>query len=193
MPSAATSPTCVLLLLLEDTADVRRGRSNAAVERGDQADTGSGELPQRHGAAGHHRGVEFGNDGSYELDAVDICINNLHEKRRCKREAGLEGLIGLLEGFIPIDKVDYRYLTIFYRCRASIDKGSTREAVLAYRAIGLLALNVATSADSSMEILTNTLHLHALVKTLRTLSDTAAKVVAAIDCLAAVIFAHSLK
>jgi hypothetical protein len=84
-----------------------------------------------------------------------------------------------------MDKVDYRYLTIFYRCRASIDKGSAGEAVLAYRAIGLLALNVGASADCSMEILTNTLHLHALVKTLRTPSDgAAAKVVAAIDCLA---------
>ncbi|KAM0878580.1 hypothetical protein ACQ4PT_034776 [Festuca glaucescens] len=133
---------------------------------------------------------ESGNDGSHELDAVDICINNLHEKRRCKREAGLEGLIGLLEGFIPTDKVDYRYLTIFYRCRTSIDKGSAGEAVLAYRTIGLLALNVGASADCSMEILTNTLHLHALVKTLRTPSAAAAaKVVAAIDCLAAVTFA----
>jgi hypothetical protein len=119
---------------------------------------------------------------------VDICINNLHEKRRCKREAGLEGLITLLERFMPMDTIDYRYLTVFSRCRASIDKGAAREALLAYRAIGLLALTVGASADCSREILINTLHLPALVKTLRDSSDSA-KVVAALDCLAAVTLA----
>jgi hypothetical protein len=119
---------------------------------------------------------------------VDICINNLHEKRRCKREAGLEGLIVLLERFMPMDTIDYRYLTVFSRCRASIEKGAAREALLAYRAIGLLALTVGASADCSKEILINTLHLPALVKTLRDSSD-AAKVVAALDCLAAVTLA----
>jgi hypothetical protein len=113
------------------------------------------------------------------------CLINLREHTN-----KLEGLISLLEGFMPMDTVDYRYLTIFYRCRASIDKGSAGEAILAYRTIGLLALNVGASADCSMEILTNTLHLSALVKTLRTPSAAAAtKVVAAIDCLAIVTFA----
>lgn len=97
---------------------------------------------------------------------MDRCINNLHEKRRSKREAGLEGLVGLLEGFILMDRVDYRCLTIFFRCRASLNTGSAREAFLAYRAIGLLALTIGDNPDCSKEILTSTLQLPTLMKTL---------------------------
>lgn len=122
------------------------------------------------------------------MDFVDRCINNLHEKRRSKREAGLEGLVGLLEGFILMDRVDYRCLTIFFRCRASLNTGSAREAFLAYRAIGLLALTIGDNPDCSKEILTSTLQLPTLMKALRASSDDA-KAVAALNCLAIVTFA----
>ncbi|KAM3245085.1 hypothetical protein ACQJBY_056423 [Aegilops geniculata] len=132
--------------------------------------------------------TEFEDDGTDKLDIVDRCINSLHEKRRSTREAGMEGLVGLLEGFIPMDKIDYRCLTIFFRCRASLNTGSTREALLAYRAIGLLALTVGDNADCSKEILTSTLQLPTLMKTLQATSDDT-KVVAALNCLAIVTFA----
>ena len=132
--------------------------------------------------------VEYEDGGTDKLDILDRCINSLHEKRRSTREAGMEGLVGLLEGFIPMDRIDYRCLTIFFRCRASLNKGSAREALLAYRAIGLLALTVGDNPDCSKEILTSTLQLPTLMKTLRSSSDDA-KVAAALNCLAAVTFA----
>lgn len=120
------------------------------------------------------------------FDLVDKCIIALHEKRRSTREAAMAALVGALEGFVPIDDVDYRYLTVFARCCFSLKKGSAREAGLAYRAIGLLALTLGAGCGGSKEILAEAFPL--LVRTVQTSSD-GPRVVAALDCLAAVTFA----
>lgn len=121
-------------------------------------------------------------DEEVPFDLVDKCIIALHEKRGSTREAAMAAL----EGFVPIDDVDYRYLTVFARCCFSLKKGSAREAGLAYRAIGLLALTLGADCGGSKEILAEAFPL--LVRTVQASSD-GPRVVAALDCLAAVTFA----
>ncbi|XBH78182.1 hypothetical protein VPH35_104517 [Triticum aestivum] len=123
-----------------------------------------------------------------KTDVVGDCIDKLHEKRRAVREEGMEAL----EGFVPVDELDYRYFTIFDRCCASLRKGACREATLAYRAIGLLALTVgaatADGVDCSKDILEKALPV--LEETLHapttTPSSGVTTMVASLDCLAAV-------
>ncbi|KAI4983856.1 hypothetical protein ZWY2020_025722 [Hordeum vulgare] len=63
-------------------------------------------------------------------------------KRRAVREEGMEALVAALERFVPVDELNYRDVTVYDRGCASLRQGSSREATLAYRAIGLLALTV---------------------------------------------------
>ncbi|XBI46477.1 hypothetical protein VPH35_110722 [Triticum aestivum] len=127
-----------------------------------------------------------------KTDVVGECIDKLHEKRRAVREEGMESLVAALEGFVPVDELDYRYFTVFDRCCASLRKGG-REATLAYRAIGLLALTVgaatADGVDCSQDILEKALPV--LEETLHAPSSGAATMVAALDCLAAVTLARA--
>ncbi|KAM3241246.1 hypothetical protein ACQJBY_054313 [Aegilops geniculata] len=126
-----------------------------------------------------------------KTNVVGECIDKLHEKRRAVREEGMEALVAALEGFVPVDELDYRYFTVFDRCCASLRKGACREATLAYRAIGLLALTVgaatADGVDCSKDILEKALPV--LEETLHAPSSGAATMVAALDCLAAVTLA----
>ncbi|PNT69425.1 uncharacterized protein LOC104584307 [Brachypodium distachyon] len=128
----------------------------------------------------------FNNFGGMEnLDVIDTCVNGIHEKRRSKREAGIAGLVGALEEFVPMDRIDYRCLTALEGCKASL-LGRQESALLAYRAIGLLALTVGANRDCSEEILANVLALPVFSKP-RSMSGGTAR--AALDCLAAVTFA----
>ncbi|XP_073356752.1 uncharacterized protein [Aegilops tauschii subsp. strangulata] len=126
-----------------------------------------------------------------KTDVIGECIDKLHEKRRAVREEGMDTLVAALEGFVPVDELDYRYFTVFDRCCASLRKGACREATLAYRAIGLLALTVvaatADGVDCSKDILEKALPV--LEETLHAPSSGAATMVAALDCLAAVTLA----
>ncbi|KAI4984206.1 hypothetical protein ZWY2020_047239 [Hordeum vulgare] len=126
-----------------------------------------------------------------KTDVIGECIDKLHEKRRAVREEGMEALVAALERFVPVDELNYRYFTVFDRCCASLRKGSSREATLAYRAIGLLALTVgaatAHGVDCSKDILEKVLPV--LEETLHAPSSGAATMAAALDCLAAVTLA----
>ncbi|KAL6888232.1 hypothetical protein ACP4OV_009258 [Aristida adscensionis] len=138
------------------------------------------------------------------LELLDMCVAALHDKRGATRELALEALVGALEALAPVDELDSRCLTLFALCGVSVKRGvaaavgpasasaaavaaAAREARLAYRAVGLLALTLragpAGILAESFPIFSRTLELH-------TLHDPAT-VVAALDCLAAVTFAGS--
>ncbi|KAK1646933.1 hypothetical protein QYE76_064738 [Lolium multiflorum] len=92
---------------------------------------------------------------------VEEIIDALYGKRTSvtTREAALAALNNAMEGFMPAHDIEHAREDILSRCIISIRKGSTKEACLAIRAAALLA------PDAS-----------------------AAKVIAALDCLAVVTF-----
>ncbi|KAF8691532.1 hypothetical protein HU200_040679 [Digitaria exilis] len=134
--------------------------------------------------------------GPFEL--LDMSIAALHDKRASAstRESALSSLAAALERVLPLDEAtDARPLVVFALCGASIKKGNTtsptsgKEARLAFRAVGLLALTLLNGG--STEILAESFPM--LAKTLQFApAMEAATVIAALDCLAAVTFAGAL-
>ncbi|CAL5023115.1 unnamed protein product [Urochloa decumbens] len=141
------------------------------------------------------------------FELLDMCVAALHDKRTSSatREAALSSLAVTLEGrVLPLDEAaDARPLVIFALCGASIKRGnspaagagaaaaaaSSKEARLAYRVVGLLALTLRNGG--STEILSESFPL--LSRTLQLApSIHPATVAAALDCLAAVTFAGAL-
>ncbi|EEC82358.1 hypothetical protein OsI_26677 [Oryza sativa Indica Group] len=121
--------------------------------------------------------------GSQEF-ILDKYIDALYEKRGSTREAALSQLVDAFESFILHGLVENKYATLLSLFNSSIKKGSTKEACLASRAIGLLALTVG-SGSSSHEIMEES---HAqLSRVLQTWPD-ASKMISALDCLAVVTF-----
>ncbi|CAN6237572.1 unnamed protein product [Urochloa humidicola] len=136
------------------------------------------------------------------FELLDMCVAALHDKRAsaATRESALASLAGALEGrVLPLDEAaDARPLVIFALCGASIKRGnspspspssSSKEARLAYRAVGLLALTLRNGGPTeilaeSFPLLARTLHLAPSIHP--------ATVAAALDCLAAVTFAGAL-
>uniref|UniRef100_A0A0E0JXD7 Interferon-related developmental regulator N-terminal domain-containing protein n=1 Tax=Oryza punctata TaxID=4537 RepID=A0A0E0JXD7_ORYPU len=124
-------------------------------------------------------------------DIVERCIIALFEKRGSTREAAMEDLVGALEGYVSAREVRDKYTTIVSRCVFSLKKGTVREARLAYRAIGILALTLGgggggDATEGSKDILAEAFPF--LAKTVEASSDMA-KVLAAIDSLAVATFA----
>ncbi|RLN09935.1 hypothetical protein C2845_PM11G01500 [Panicum miliaceum] len=131
------------------------------------------------------------------FELLDMCVAALHDMYAsvATRVSALASLAGALEGVVPLDEAaDGRPLVIFALCGASIKKGNAapafaREARLAYRAVGLLALTLRNGG--STEILAESFPM--LARTLQQAPSTdAATVTAALDCLAAVTFAGAL-
>ncbi|EAZ40479.1 hypothetical protein OsJ_24933 [Oryza sativa Japonica Group] len=121
--------------------------------------------------------------GSQEF-VLDKYIDALYEKRGSTREAALSQLVDAFESFILHGLVENKYATLLSLFNSSIKKGSTKEACLASRAIGLLALTVG-AGSSSHEIMEES---HAqLSRVLQTWPD-ASKMISALDCLAVVTF-----
>ncbi|KAK3152511.1 hypothetical protein QOZ80_2BG0159980 [Eleusine coracana subsp. coracana] len=95
---------------------------------------------------------------------------------------------GALEALPPLDELDSRCLTVFALCGVSIKKAlaNPKEARLAYRAVGLLALTLRAGAPGllahAFPLLSKTVQAH----------DDAPTLVAALDCLAAVTYAGAL-
>uniref|UniRef100_A0A0E0NBS9 Interferon-related developmental regulator N-terminal domain-containing protein n=1 Tax=Oryza rufipogon TaxID=4529 RepID=A0A0E0NBS9_ORYRU len=122
-------------------------------------------------------------------DVVERCIVALFEKRGSTREAAMEDLVGALEGHVSAREVSCKYTTIVSRCVFSLKKGSVREARLAYRAIGILALTLGGGGDDTAgakDVLAEAFPF--LAKTVEASHDMA-KVLAAIDGLAVATFA----
>ena len=128
-----------------------------------------------------------------------MCVAALHDKSTsaATREAALASLVGALEGgVVPLDEAtDGRPLVIFAVCSVSIKKGSAapaafaKEARLAYRAVGLLALTL--HGGGATEILAESFPM--LARTLQQPSSMDPTTVAyVLDCLAAVTFAGAL-
>ncbi|XP_066382455.1 uncharacterized protein [Miscanthus floridulus] len=133
------------------------------------------------------------------LELLDMCVAALHDKSTsaATREAALASLVGALEGgVVPLDEAtDGRPLVIFAVCGVSIKKGSAapaafaKEARLAYRAVGLLALTLHNGGAT--EILAESFPM--LARTLQQPSSMDPTTVAyVLDCLAAVTFAGAL-
>ncbi|OEL21748.1 hypothetical protein BAE44_0017231 [Dichanthelium oligosanthes] len=131
------------------------------------------------------------------FELLDMCVAALHDKYAspATRESALASLAGALEGVVPLDEAtDGRPLVIFALCGVSIKKGNAapafaKEARLAYRAVGLLALTLRNGG--STEILAESFPM--LAKTLQhapTMDPTT--VTAALDCLATVTFTGAL-
>ncbi|KAG2649537.1 hypothetical protein PVAP13_1NG116119 [Panicum virgatum] len=137
-------------------------------------------------------------DATDPFELLDMCVAALHDKHAstATREAALASLAGALEGAVPLDEAaDGRPLVIFALCGAAIKRGTAapalaREARLAYRAVGLLALTLRNGG--STEILAESFPVLARALQQAPSSADAATVAAALDCLAAVTFAGAL-
>ncbi|GJM90623.1 hypothetical protein PR202_ga06923 [Eleusine coracana subsp. coracana] len=122
------------------------------------------------------------------FELLDMCVAALQDKRGPTREHAMAALCGALEALPPLDELDSRCLTIFALCGVSIKKAAInpKEARLAYRAVGLLALTLRAGAPGllahAFPLLFKTVQAH----------DDAPTLVAALDCLAAVTFAAAL-
>jgi hypothetical protein len=132
------------------------------------------------------------------FELLDMCVVALQDRRGPTREQAMAALGGSLEALPPLHVLDSRCLTVFALCGVSIKKGSSasasayaKEARLAYRAVGLLALTLRAGASDwnllavAFPLLSTTLRFHAS-------HDDTATLVAALDCLAAVTFAGAV-
>ncbi|PKA53643.1 hypothetical protein AXF42_Ash009139 [Apostasia shenzhenica] len=75
-------------------------------------------------------------------------LDALYEKRGSTRENALTGLVSAFEGNVLLDFIENRCITLLDQYLNSIKRGSAKEARLAARAIGLLALTVGTGSNA---------------------------------------------
>ncbi|CAL4915899.1 unnamed protein product [Urochloa decumbens] len=128
------------------------------------------------------------------FERVDACIRDLQDRHDywhkitrtpATREAAMAGIVGELQaGHLPISVLDMRCLAIFAFSGVSIQKGTPKEARLAYRAVGLLLL---TLRDGSPGPLLDEA-FPALSKAIQADDAPPATLIAAIDCLATASF-----
>uniref|UniRef100_A0ACD5YRC9 Uncharacterized protein n=1 Tax=Avena sativa TaxID=4498 RepID=A0ACD5YRC9_AVESA len=123
------------------------------------------------------------NVNSHEF-VLDKYIDSLYEKRGATREAALAALVDAFESFMLDDLVENKYATLLSLFNTSIKKGSTKEACLASRAIGLLSITLGAGSSSHETMVESHPQLS---KVLQTWSD-ASKMISALDCLAIVTF-----
>ncbi|KAF0934148.1 hypothetical protein E2562_023411 [Oryza meyeriana var. granulata] len=165
--------------------------------RGDKKGAGGGKSQKRLVAHEKPIRVRISNPEKEHVcrvptDIVELCIIALFEKRGSTREAAMEILVGALEGFAHAEEIRDKYTTIVSRCVFSLKKGSVKEACLAYRAVGILALTLGGGGGGgdvtagSKDILAEAFPF--LAKTVEA-SHNMARVLAAIDSLAAATFA----
>ncbi|XP_047066828.1 interferon-related developmental regulator 2-like [Lolium rigidum] len=123
------------------------------------------------------------NVNSHEF-VLDKYIDALYEKRGSTREAALASLVDAFESFMLDGLVENKYATLLSLFNTSIKKGSTKEACLASRAIGLLSITLGAGSTSHETMVESHPQLS---KVLQTWSD-ASKMISALDCLAVVTF-----
>ncbi|GJN19356.1 hypothetical protein PR202_gb06623 [Eleusine coracana subsp. coracana] len=123
-------------------------------------------------------------DARDTAELLNMCVKALQDKRASTREAALTALIGEFEKLPLLDDADKACFNVFALCGVCIREGrSLKEARLAFRAVGLLAV---THRAASPSILDEAFPL--LATTIRD-QDDAPTLAAAIDCLVAVTFA----
>ncbi|XP_042375504.1 interferon-related developmental regulator 2-like [Zingiber officinale] len=111
-------------------------------------------------------------------------IDALYEKRGSVRETALLGLAEAFEGQVLLPFTENKCITLLHQYLASIKKGSSKEACLASRTIGLLAITVG-AGNKAHEIMEES--IYPLSQALVSGSDKTKKK-AVIDCLALVTF-----
>ncbi|CAL9173729.1 unnamed protein product [Musa hybrid cultivar] len=125
--------------------------------------------------------TEYVNSQEFELEKY---IDALFEKRGSTREKALSGLVDAFEGHVLHIFVENKYITLLSQYINSIKRGSTKEACLASRAIGLLAITIG-AGNSAHELMEES--VSQLSQALITGSD-ALKKSSVLDCLAVVTF-----
>jgi len=115
---------------------------------------------------------------------LDKYMDDLYEKRGSTREKALGALVDAFESFVLLGLVENKYVTLLSQFTNSIKKGSTKEACLACRAIGLLSITLG-AGSSSHEIMDES--EPQLLRILQTWPD-APKMICALDCLAVITF-----
>ncbi|XP_020104663.1 interferon-related developmental regulator 2 [Ananas comosus] len=165
------------------------GRSNRRKGAADQFDSSDTESVSSASTAFSEVTVAHDTEVLNSQDyALDKFIDALYEKRGSTRETALSGLVNAFESNMLSAFVENKCITLLHQFLNSIKKGSTKEACLASRAIGLLAITVG-SGNSSHEIMEESLpHLS---KVLLSGSD-ASKMASVLDCLAVVTFVGAI-
>ncbi|WOL17643.1 hypothetical protein Cni_G26436 [Canna indica] len=125
--------------------------------------------------------TEFVNSEDFLLEKY---VDALYEKRGSVREKALSGLVEAFEGHFLLPFIDNKCITLLHQYINSIKKGSTKEACLASRAIGLLAITVGTGSNAH-EIMAES--ILPLSQALISGSDSTKKI-SVVDCLAIVTF-----
>ncbi|WOL11891.1 hypothetical protein Cni_G20655 [Canna indica] len=125
--------------------------------------------------------IEYINSQEFELEKY---IDALDEKRGSTREMALSGLVNAFEEHVLLSFVENKFITLLNLYMNSIKKGSTKEAYLASRAIGLLVITVGDNS-SAHEIMEES--VPQLSQALITGSDVVKKA-SVQDCLALVTF-----
>ncbi|URE05312.1 Interferon-related developmental regulator [Musa troglodytarum] len=121
------------------------------------------------------------NSQEFELEKY---IDDLYEKRGSTREKALSGLVDAFEGHVLFKFVENKFITLLNQYINSIKRGSTKEACLASRAIGLLAITVGAENNAHEIMEESVSHLsQALIS-----GSDARKKSSVLDCLAVVTF-----
>ncbi|XP_042471132.1 interferon-related developmental regulator 2-like [Zingiber officinale] len=111
-------------------------------------------------------------------------IDALYEKRGSVRETALLGLAEAFEGQVLLPFIENKFVTLLHQYLSSIKKGSAKEACLASRTIGLLAITIG-AGNSAHEIMEES--ISPLSQALVSGSDKTKKK-SVMDCLALVTF-----
>jgi hypothetical protein len=132
------------------------------------------------------------NDAEDQFQLIDTCVAALQDRRSTIREQAMAALGRVLEALPPLDELDSRCCAVFALCCESIKKSFTtsayaKEARLAYRVIGLLALALRAGAWDLLPMAYPLLSRTLCLKVSHSHED-APKLVAALDCLAVVTF-----
>eukprot|EP00268_Persea_americana_P029723 TRINITY_DN2873_c0_g1_i1.p1 TRINITY_DN2873_c0_g1~~TRINITY_DN2873_c0_g1_i1.p1 ORF type:complete len:447 (+),score=103.55 TRINITY_DN2873_c0_g1_i1:424-1764(+) len=116
--------------------------------------------------------------------SLELYLDALYEKRGSTREKALLGLVDAFASYLQIRFAENNYITLQHQLINSIKRGSLKEASLASRALGLLAITVG-SGDNAHEILEeSTPHLSQALKS----GTDSLKRSSVLDCLAIVTF-----
>ncbi|KAM0950460.1 hypothetical protein DsansV1_C04g0041641 [Dioscorea sansibarensis] len=115
-------------------------------------------------------------------------LDALYEKRGSTREKALTGLVDAFSSQLLHSFVENKCITLLHQYLNSVKKGSSKEACLASRAIGLLAITVG-AGDSAHEIMEESLPPLSLV--LKSGSDSPKKS-SVLDCIALVTFVGAI-
>lgn len=79
---------------------------------------------------------------------LDKHLDALYEKRGSTRELALTEIVSAFEGHVLLDFIEDRRITLLHQYISSLKRGSAKEACLAARAMGLLAITGGTGSNT---------------------------------------------